>query len=71
MCEIDPSRVDLAEEFKNNPGGPYSPELTQLPPVRGDKVELLTDQVFGDYYDAVWEVFKRRWKTLTGQDLAI
>ena len=100
MYEIDPSRVDLAEEFRNNPGGPHSPELTQLvnrlrtmpfadrhvivctkrgeewilakvPPVRGDKVELLTDRVFCDYYDAVWEVFKRRWKTLTGQDLAI
>ena len=28
MYEIDPSRTDLAEEFQNNPGGPYSPELT-------------------------------------------
>ena len=28
MYEIDPSRTDLAEEFRNNPGGPYSPELT-------------------------------------------
>lgn len=30
MYEIDPSRTDLAEEFKQNPGGPYSPELTLL-----------------------------------------
>jgi hypothetical protein len=28
MYEIDPSRTELAEEFRNNPGGPYSPELT-------------------------------------------
>lgn len=28
MYEIDPSRTDLAEEFRNDPGGPYSPELT-------------------------------------------
>ncbi len=27
MYEIDPSRTDLIEEFDNNPGGPYSPEL--------------------------------------------
>jgi hypothetical protein len=30
MYEIDPSRTDLAEEFQNNPGGPYSPELTLI-----------------------------------------
>ncbi len=28
MYHINPSRTDLAEEFKKNPGGPYSPELT-------------------------------------------
>lgn len=28
MYRIDPSRTDLAEEYKQNPGGPYSPELT-------------------------------------------
>jgi len=27
MYEIDPSRTDLVEEFRNNPGGPYSAEL--------------------------------------------
>ncbi len=30
MYEIDPSRKDLVEEFRQNPGGPYSPELTLL-----------------------------------------
>ncbi len=28
MYKIDPSRTDLIEEFDDNPGGPYSPELT-------------------------------------------
>lgn len=28
MYEIDPSRRDLVEEFRNNPAGPHSPELT-------------------------------------------
>jgi hypothetical protein len=28
MYEIDPSRTDLADEFRDNPGGPHSPELT-------------------------------------------
>ena len=30
MYEIDPSRTDLADEFRNNPDGPYSPELTLI-----------------------------------------
>jgi len=98
MYEIDPSRTDLIEEFRNNPDGPYSPELTlivnrlrvmplaerhvlvctkpgrewmlaKIPPVRGAKMELYEDQRFNDYDEGVWEVFKRRWKTVTGQDL--
>ncbi len=28
MYQIDPSRSDLVTEFKQNPGGPYSRELT-------------------------------------------
>jgi len=99
MYEIDPSRTDLVEEFRNNPGGPFSRELTlvvnrlhvmpmadrhilvctkrsrewvlaKMPTVRGAKMELYDDQVFDDYYKGVWEVFKRRWKTVTGQDVA-
>jgi hypothetical protein len=98
MIEIDPSRTDLAEEFRNHPDGPYSPELTlivnrlrimpladrhvlvctkpgrewvlaKLPPVRGAEMELFEDQRFGDYDAGVWEVFKRRWKTVTGHEL--
>ena len=30
MYEIDPSRKDLVEEYRQNPGGPYGPELTLL-----------------------------------------
>ena len=30
MYEIDAGRTDLIEEFRRNPGGPYSPELTLL-----------------------------------------
>ncbi len=30
MYEIDPSRRDLVEEYRQNPGGPYGPELTLL-----------------------------------------
>ena len=98
MYEIDPSRTDLVEEFRYNPDGPYSPELTlivnrlrvmpladrhvlvctkpgrewmlaKIPPVRGAKMEFYEDQRFNDYDEGVWEVFKRRWKTVTGQDL--
>lgn len=30
MYEIDPDRTDLVEEFRENPGGPYSLELELL-----------------------------------------
>lgn len=30
MYEIDPKRTDLVEEFRRNPFGPFSPELTLL-----------------------------------------
>lgn len=30
MYEIDPDRTDLIEEFRQNPGGPYSAELALL-----------------------------------------
>lgn len=98
MYEIDPSRMDLVEEFRNNPGGPYSTELdhvvkrlrvmpmadrhilvctkrgvewtlAKMPSVRGAKLELYEDQVFDDYYEGTWEVFKRRWETVTGVSL--
>ncbi len=43
--------------------------LAKIPPERGAKMELYEDQRFNDYDEGVWEVFKRRWKTITGQDL--
>jgi hypothetical protein len=99
MYEIDPSRTDLAYEFRANPDGPYSRELTRVinrlrimpvaqrhvlvcvergrrwmlarvPSDRGGRIERFEDQVFTDYNEAVWEVFKKRWKTATGQELA-
>ncbi len=99
MYKIDPSRTDLAYEFRDNPDGPYSAELklvinrlrvmpmsdrhvlvciergrqwmlARIPPARGGQIERYEDQVFSDYDEAVWEVFKRRWKTVTGQELA-
>ena len=98
MYEIDPSRTDLAEEFRTNPGGPFSPELSlvvnrlrvmpmadrhilvctqrgcewtlaKMPTKRGAKLELFKDRVFTDYDEGVWEVFKMRWETVTGQRL--
>lgn len=98
MYEIDPSRADLVEEFRRNPGGPYSPELAlvvnrlrvmpmaerhilvctrrgrewmlaKMPAQRGAKLELYEDRVFNDYDEGTWEVFKMRWKTVTGRDL--
>ena len=43
--------------------------LAKIPPERGAKMELYEDQQFNDYNEGVWEIFKRRWKTVTGQDL--
>ncbi len=98
MYEIDPSRTDLVEEFRNNPNGPHSPELTlvvnrlrlmpmadrhilvctqrgrewtlaKMPSKRGAQVELFKDRVFTNYDEGVWEVFKMRWETVTGEKL--
>lgn len=99
MYKIDPSRTDLAYEFRDNPDGPYSAELklvinrlrvmpmpdrhvlvciergrrwmlARIPPARGGQIERYEDLVFSDYREAVWEVFRQRWKTVTGQELA-
>ncbi len=99
MYAIDTSRKDLVEEFRRNPGGPYSPELTllvnrlrlgpmeerfilvctrrgrawtvaKMPTVRGARLELFEDRVFGDYDAAAWEVFRMRWQAATGEALA-
>ncbi len=99
MYEIDPSRTDLVAEFRKNPGGPYSSELTlvvnrlrmmpmadrhilvctlrgrqwtlaKMPAERGAKLELYEDRVYDDYYEGAWEVFRLRWKAITGEDPA-
>ncbi len=98
MYEIDSSRTDLVEEFRKNPDGPHSPELTlvvnrlrlmpmadrhilvctqrgrewtlaKMPSKRGAQVELFKDRVFTNYDEGVWEVFKMRWETVTGEKL--
>lgn len=100
MYEIDPSRTDLAREFRDNPDGPYSAELkllvnrlrimpmaerhvlicvergrrwmlARIPAERGGAVERFQDRVFTDYGEAVWEVFRQRWQTVTGQELKL
>ena len=99
MYEIDPSRTDLVEEFRNNPDGPYSPELNlvvnrlrvmpmadrhilvctkkgcewmlaKMPSKRGAALELFKDRIFTNYNEGVWEVFRMRWETVTGESLA-
>ena len=98
MYEIDPSRTDLVEEFRNNPDGPHSPELTlvvnrlrlmpmadrhilvctqrgrewtlaKMPSKRGAQVELFKDRVFTNYDEGVWEAFRMRGETVTGEKL--
>jgi len=98
MYEIDPSRTDLVEEFRNYPDGPHSSELTlvvnrlrlmpmadrhilvctqrgrewtlaKMPSKRGAQMELFKDSVFTNYDEGVWEVFKMRWETVTGEKL--
>jgi len=100
MYQIDPSRTDLAREFRDNPDGPYSAELklvinrlrimpmaerhvlicvergrkwmlARIPAERGSAVERFEDRVFSDYKEAIWEVFRRRWQTVTGQELEV
>jgi len=99
MYEIDPSRTDLVEEFRNNPCGPHSPELNlvvnrlrlmpmgdrhilvctkrgrewmlaKMPSKRGAAVQLFKDRIFTNYDEGIWEVFRMRWETVTGESLA-
>ena len=44
--------------------------LAKMPTVRGAKVELYEDLVFADYYAAGWEIFRMRWKAVTGEEIA-
>lgn len=94
---IDPTRVDLAREFRRCVRGPHSDELRRvlhrmrsgslegkhvlvcLEPRKkwmlaqlqgpGRPVRRHANRVFTSLEDAEWEVFKLRWKDLTGRDL--
>jgi hypothetical protein len=44
--------------------------LARMPSRRGAKLQLFEDHVFADYHAGVWEVFKRRWHTVTGSELS-
>jgi hypothetical protein len=44
--------------------------LARIPAERGAAIERLDEQVFTDYDEAVREVFRRRWQTVTGVELA-
>lgn len=98
MYEIDPSRLDLAREFRNRPLGLHSPELQAVldcmrsMPIDGKHCLIIEKPyalwllarmtgtpprpvpvpgvVFTDLATAEWTVFKLRWQTLTGHDLA-
>ncbi len=105
MYQIDPDRIDLAEEFRGNVFGRHSGELqrvlnrmrfgdeggryvliadkvTPAHPARGwilarmgtrraDPVIPVPGTYFHSLEEAEWEVFKLRWKTLTGRDLPL
>lgn len=43
--------------------------LARLPRRRGAPIEPIPNQIFTNLAAAEWEVFKRRWRTLTGQEL--
>ena len=43
--------------------------VAKMPALRGAAVEPIPEAVFDDYADAVWEVFRLRWQTATGEAL--
>lgn len=45
-------------------------QLGKLPSERGAKVEPVEGAFYGDLLDAERDIFARRWRDLTGQDLA-
>lgn len=44
-------------------------QLGKLPKPRGSKIEAIEGALFTDLLDAERDIFKRRWKDLTGKDL--
>lgn len=45
--------------------------LGQLPETRGEPITLHEGKVFTSPDDAEWEVFKLRWRELTGEELQV
>lgn len=43
--------------------------VAKMPTVRGARLELHEDLVFDDYQECACQVFRMRWKTITGEDL--
>ena len=97
---VDPTRIDLALEFKANIRGPHSEGLRRvlhrmrttplkgrycaivkepfeswvigrLSGVRGQPPEIFEERVFTNLDDIEWEVFRLRWRQLTGVDLDV
>ncbi|MSP83275.1 MAG: hypothetical protein EXQ94_10170 [Alphaproteobacteria bacterium] len=46
-------------------------KLAELPGERGKPVKVHEDVVFTNLEAAEWDIFKRRWKRITGQDLRV
>ena len=45
--------------------------VAEQPAERGTPVKIYTEQPYADEGQAFWQVFKRRWSLLTGQELPI
>lgn len=45
--------------------------LARMGEARGDPIELIEDRQFDDRAEAEREVFKRRWRALTGEVLSL
>ncbi len=43
--------------------------LGRMPESRGEPIEIISEIEYTDLAEAEWDVFKRRWKESTGQDL--
>lgn len=97
--KIDPSRTDLAREFRARPYGRHSDELQRLlnimrggpnagrlvalcvkrhrewvlgrlGPTPQSPVTQVDGRVFRSFDDIEWEIFRIRWRELSGQELA-
>jgi hypothetical protein len=43
--------------------------IGRMPPDRSEPIELEEDQVFATREEAEWEIFRRRWREHTGEDI--